>query len=280
VEESRTLAEILRDDKPSRRPVQGAVDETATLRVKGVSKSFGNVRVMHDVSLEAPAGRISGIIGPNGAGKSTLINIIGGLLRPDAGHVLLGDHDLTPLPPHLRARLGLIRTFQIARELGELTVLENLLLARQHQTGESVIKAFSQRAAVRREEKAAAARARQLLEKVGLWRLADERARALSGGQKKLLELSRALMLDPKIILLDEPAAGVSPPMRVEISQVIRGLCDEGLTFVVVEHDMDMVANICHRVYVIAEGANLTSGTFSEVVADHRVVGAYLGGIT
>jgi ABC-type branched-subunit amino acid transport system ATPase component len=260
--------------------VQGAVDETATLRVKGVSKSFGNVRVMHDVSLEAPAGRISGIIGPNGAGKSTLINIIGGLLRPDAGHVLLGDHDLTPLPPHLRAQLGLIRTFQIARELGELTVLENLLLARQHQTGESVIKAFSQRAAVRREEKAAAARARQLLEKVGLWRLADERARALSGGQKKLLELSRALMLDPKIILLDEPAAGVSPPMRVEISQVIRGLCDEGLTFVVVEHDMDMVANICHRVYVIAEGANLTSGTFSEVVADHRVVGAYLGGIT
>ena len=114
---------------------------------------------------------------------------------------------------------------------------------------------------MRREETAAAAaRARQLLERVGLWRLADERARALSGGQKKLLELSRALMLDPKIILLDEPAAGVSPPMRVEISQVIRSLCDEGLTFVVVEHDMDMVASLCHRVYVIAEGVNLTVG--------------------
>jgi ABC-type branched-subunit amino acid transport system ATPase component len=119
-----------------------------------------------------------------------------------------------------------------------------------------------------------------LLERVGLWRLADERARALSGGQKKLLELSRALMLDPKIILLDEPAAGVSPPMRVEISQVIRSLCNEGLTFVVVEHDMDMVASLCHRVYVIAEGVNLTAGTFSEVVADKRVVAAYLGGIT
>jgi branched-chain amino acid transport system ATP-binding protein len=238
------------------------------------------MRVTRDVSLEAPAGRITGIIGPNGAGKSTLINMIGGLLRPDSGRVLLEGQDLTGLPPHQRARLGLVRTFQLARELGELTVLENLLLARQNQTGESVIKAFTRRSEVKREERAAGLRAKQLLEKVGLWRLADERASALSGGQKKLLELSRALMLDPKIILLDEPAAGVSPPMRVEISKVIRGLCDEGLTFVVVEHDMDMVASLCHRVYVIAEGVNLTSGTFTEVVADQRVVDAYLGGIT
>jgi ABC-type branched-subunit amino acid transport system ATPase component len=152
-------------------------------------------------------------------------------LRPNEGHVLLSDHDVTPLPPHVRARLGLVRTFQISRELGELTVLENLLLACPHQTGESVIKAFIQRGTVKREERTAALRARQLLQKVGLWHLADERARALSGGQKKLLELSRALMLEPKLILLDEPAAGVSPPMRVQISQVIRGLCDEGLTF-------------------------------------------------
>ena len=249
------------------------------LRVKGVSKAFGAISVMRDVSLDAPAGRISGIIGPNGAGKSTLINVICGLLRPDGGQVLLDDRDLTPLPAYLRARLGLVRTFQIARELGELTVLENLLLARQHQTGESVVNAFIRRATVRREETAAAARARRLLEKVGLSHLADESARALSGGQKKLLELARALMLDPRIILLDEPAAGVSPPMRAEISQVIRGLCEQGLTFVVVEHDMDMVASLCQRVYVIAEGLNLTSGTFGEVVADQRVVRAYLGGI-
>src|SRR5262245_25080327 len=248
------------------------------LRIKGVSKAFGAVRVMRDVSLDAPAGRISGIIGPNGAGKSTLINIVCGLLRPDGGQVLLDGRDLTPLPAYLRARLGLVRTFQIARELGELTVLENLLLARQHQTGEAVVNAFIRWAAVRREETAAAARARRLLEKVGLWHLADERARALSGGQKKLLELARALMLDPRIILLDEPAAGVSPPMRAEISQVIRSLCEQGLTFIVVEHDMDMVASLCQRVYVIAEGLNLTSGTFSEVVADQRVVRAYLGG--
>lgn len=250
------------------------------LRVQAVSKSFGAVGVIGDLSLEAPSGRITGIIGPNGAGKTTLINIIGGLLRPTKGQVLLANRDVTPLPPHMRARLGLIRTFQISRELGELTVLENLLLARQHQTGESVIKAFTHRGTVKREERAAAAQAQQLLEKVGLWRLADERARALSGGQKKLLELSRALMLDPKLILLDEPAAGVSPPMRSEIAQVIRGLCGEGLTFVVVEHDMDMVASLCHRVFVIAEGRNLTSGTFKEVVADQRVLHAYLGGIT
>ena len=223
------------------------------LHIKGVSKAFGALQVIRDVSLEAPTGRITGIIGPNGAGKSTLINIIGGLLKPDVGQVLLGDRDLTFLPPHLRARLGLMRTFQIARELGELTVLENLLLARQRQTGESVIKAFTHRATIKQEEKVAAARAKELLQKVGLWRLADARGRDLSGGQKKLLELSRALMLDPKIILLDEPAAGVSPPMRTEISRVIRGLCDEGITFVVVEHDMDVVASLCHRVYVIAE---------------------------
>ncbi len=259
---------------------QSGRNQQPVLRVEEVSKSFGAVRIIRDVSLEVCAGTITGIIGPNGAGKSTLINIIGGLLRPNSGQVLLRDRDITNLPPHLRARLGLVRTFQISRELGELTVLENLLLARQGQTGESVLKAFAQRATVQREEKAAAIRAKELLERVGLWRLADERARALSGGQKKLLELSRALMLEPKLILLDEPAAGVSPPMRAEISEVVRRLCDDGLTFVVVEHDMDLVASLCHRVYVIAEGRNLTCGTFREVVADQRVVEAYLGGVS
>ncbi len=263
-------------------PVPGPdpLERKAMLRVEGVSKSFGGVCVLKDLSLEGEAGRITGIIGPNGAGKSTLLNVVGGLLRPDTGRVLLSDRDLSGLPPYARARLGLIRTFQISRELGELTVLENLLLARQNQTGESVLKAFVRRVTVRQEERAAAARAKCLLKRVGLWRLADERANALSGGQKKLLELSRALMLEPKIILLDEPAAGVSPPMRREISDVIRALCGEGLTFVVVEHDMDMVESLCDRVYVIAEGVNLTCGTFREVVADQRVVRAYLGGLS
>src|SRR5262245_8811829 len=249
------------------------------LRVTGVRKSFGVLRVLREVELDAAAGGITGIIGPNGAGKTTLLYVIGGLIKPDTGKVMLDGADITSVVPYKRALCGLVRTFQIARELGELTVLENLLFARPNQTGESVWKAFAFPGRVRREERAAADRARAILERVGLWRLADQPARGLSGGQKKLLELCRALMLDPKVILLDEPAAGVSPPMRAEISRVIRALCEEGLTFVVVEHDMDMIASICERVYVLAEGSNLTAGTFEEIVSDRRVVDAYLGGL-
>jgi ABC-type branched-subunit amino acid transport system ATPase component len=243
----------------------------------GVSKRFGGLLALGDVHVDVPARHITGIIGPNGAGKSTLLHVIGGLLRPSGGTVTLEGADITHLPPHERARRGLVRTFQISRELGEMTVLENLMLARSGQTGESIWNAFFRYGQVRREERAAVARAKSLLDQVGLWRLADQPARTLSGGQKKLLELCRALMLDPKIILLDEPAAGVSPPMRAEISGVIKSLRADGIAFVVVEHDMDMVANLCDRVYVMAEGANLASGTFREVISDKRVVQAYLG---
>lgn len=249
------------------------------LRIENLGKSFGALHVLRGIDLEAATGRITGIIGPNGAGKSTLLNVVGGIYSNNAGRILLDGADLTPLSVHERARLGLVRTFQISRELGELTVLENLMLARKGQTGESVVNALFRSGKVQTEERAAVVTAKQLLENVGLWRLANESARALSGGQKKLLELSRALMLEPKIILLDEPAAGVSPPMRLEISKVIRGLRDEGMTFVIVEHDMDMIASLCDQVYVMAEGQNLTSGTFRQVVADDRVVRAYLGGV-
>jgi ABC-type branched-subunit amino acid transport system ATPase component len=248
------------------------------LRVAGLSKAFGAVRVLHEVELDAATGMITGIIGPNGAGKSTLLYVIGGLLKPDTGRIILEGVDITAVVPYKRALRGLVRTFQISRELGELTVLENLLFARPNQTGESVWKAFAFPRRVRREERAAADRAHAILERVGLWRLADQPARGLSGGQKKL-ELCRALMLDPKVVLLDEPAAGLSPPMRAEISRVIRTLCDEGITFVIVEHDMDMVASICERIYVFAEGTNLTCGSFKEIAADRRVVDAYLGGL-
>lgn len=247
------------------------------LRTVGVCMAFGGVTALDAIDLEIATGRITGIIGPNGAGKSTLLNVIGGLLRPDRGHIMLDGEDITSQPPHERARRGLVRTFQIARDLGELTVLENLMLARCDQTGETIWAPFLKFSTVRREEREAAERAKTILQRVGLWRLADQSARALSGGQKKLLELCRALMLNPKLILLDEPAAGVSPPMRAEIAGVIRALRDEGVTFAIVEHDMDMIANLCDHVYVIAEGANLVSGTFQEVVADERVVRAYLG---
>ena len=249
------------------------------LHASGLVKSFGGFQALAGCSLEIARQSITGIIGPNGAGKSTLFNVLGGLMLPEAGDVMFEGRSILSLRPDERARIGVVRTFQISRELGELTVLENLLFARPNQTGESVWKAFAFPRRVRREERAAADRAHAILERVGLWRLADQAARALSGGQKKLLELCRALMLDPKVVLLDEPAAGVSPPMRAEISRVIRTLCDEGITFVIVEHDMDMVASICDRVYVFAEGSNLTCGSFKEIASDRRVVDAYLGGL-
>src|SRR5207237_9311872 len=157
------------------------------LRVAGVSKAFGAVRVLHEVELDAATGMITGIIGPNGAGKSTLLYVIGGLLKPDTGRIILEGVDITAVVPYKRALRGLVRTFQLSRELGELTVLENLLFARPNQTGESVWKAFAFPHRVRCEERAAADHARTSLERVGLWRLADQPARGLSGGQKKAL---------------------------------------------------------------------------------------------
>jgi ABC-type branched-subunit amino acid transport system ATPase component len=249
------------------------------LSVTGVTKAFGGVAALREAQFDAETRRITGIIGPNGAGKSTLLYVVGGLVSPDAGRVILDGEDITTLAPCKRAQRGLIRTFQISRELSELTVLENLLFARMGQSGETIWKNFLMHGRVEAEEEAAIQRAGEVLDRVGLRHLADNPAHALSGGQRKLLELCRALMVDPKIILLDEPGAGVSPVMRVQISDVIKSLRDEGVTFVIIEHDMDMIARLCDRVYVFAEGKNLTDGSFSDIVADKRVIDAYLGGI-
>ena len=249
------------------------------LNIQGVSKHFGGVKAVDDCSLSIAAGTITALIGPNGAGKSTLMNLIGGLYRPDNGQILFDGADVTALPPHLRARLGLMRTFQISRELAQLTVLENVLLAGQGGRIETPFAAFLIPRKVEREERRLARRAKELLERVGLFRLADMPAAGLSGGQKKLLELARALMLEPKLILLDEPAAGVSPPMVRELARTIRELRDEGITIGLIEHDMELVAELADRVEVLAEGRNLTSGTFHEVTRDSRVVQAYLGGV-
>ena len=267
------------DHAESREASPPSGGESARLRVIDVRKSLGGTQILNGITLDAEVKRVTGVIGPNGAGKSTLLNVIAGLLKPDKGQILLGTSDMTLLPVRKRAGLGMVRTFQLSRELGELTVLENLLVAPLNQIGERAINAFFQRKKVRTQERFLAEHARQHLQRVGLWKLADAPARTLSGGQKRLLELSRALMLDPKIILLDEPAAGVSPPMRLEISNVIRDLRAEGKTLVVVEHDMDFVAKLCDYVYVLAEGTNLTGGSFNDVVSDERVIRAYLGGV-
>ena len=242
-----------------------------------VFKSFGGFQALGGCSIEIGAQSITGIIGPNGAGKSTLFNVFGGLMPPDAGDVRFDGRSIAGLRPDQLARLGLVRTFQISRELGELTVLENMLLAAPRQCGESVWRNFLTPAAVRSEEARAVARAKSLLDEVNLWSHANEPAKNLSGGQKKLLEISRALMLDPKLILLDEPTAGVSPLMTKSLGAAIAKLRANGLTFAIIEHDMDVIAELCSPIYVLAEGRTLTSGTFREVTSNRDVMHAYLG---
>jgi ABC-type branched-subunit amino acid transport system ATPase component len=250
---------------------------TPLLQVSQLSKSFGGVAAVLDCSLDFSTGAITGLIGPNGAGKTTLLNLICGLVRPDQGRVIFQGQEITNLPSHRVAGLGLVRTFQIVREFRSLTVLENLLLAPLGQVGETITGALLQRGKIRETERRNATRARALLERVGLWRLADRPAGALSGGQKKLLELARALLLDPVMIMLDEPAAGVAPPLLAEIVRLIRELRADGLSFGLVEHDMALVGALCDHVHVLAEGQPLVSGSFAEVTADRRVVDAYLG---
>jgi len=242
-----------------------------------VVKSFGGFRALAGCSLEIARGSITGIIGPNGAGKSTLFNVLGGLLAPESGDVSFEGRSILSLRPDQRARIGVVRTFQISRELGELTVLENMLLASPRQYGESVWRSLLTPARVRGQERAAMAKARTLLDQVNLAQLADEQAKNLSGGQKKLLEISRALMLEPKIILLDEPTAGVSPVMTEALAQTILKLRHQGLTFAIIEHDMDVIAQLCAPIFVLAEGRTLMRGTFREVASNGEVMSAYLG---
>src|SRR5580692_7876629 len=274
-------------DPPARRavaPLTGTVErpmsDVPLLQVLGLQKTYGGLQAVAGVDLDlpgAPGGQITGLIGPNGAGKTTLLNIISGVERATVGRVLFQGDDIGTLPQHQLAARGLVRTFQISRDLGRLTVLENLLLARPQQTGEKLLKLFAHSKLVRQEEEAAIETARTALLKVNLWQLADAPAATLSGGQKKLLELSRALMLRPKLVLLDEPAAGVAPAMEEILIDTIRGLAAEGVDFLIIEHDLDVVAALCEHVYVMAAGKILTQGSFAQVAADSRVVEAYLG---
>jgi ABC-type branched-subunit amino acid transport system ATPase component len=265
-------------------PLAGTIErpmsDAPLLQVLGLQKAYGGLQAVSGVDLDLPGmpgGQITGLIGPNGAGKTTLLNIISGVERASAGRVLFQGNDISALPQHQLAARGLVRTFQISRDLGQLTVLENLLLARPQQAGEKLLKLFAYGKLVRQEEEAAIETARAALLKVNLWQLADAPAATLSGGQKKLLELSRALMLKPKLVLLDEPAAGVAPAMEEILIDTIRGLAAEGVDFLIIEHDLDVVAALCEHVYVMAAGRILTQGSFAQVTGDARVVEAYLG---
>jgi branched-chain amino acid transport system ATP-binding protein len=249
------------------------------LRVEHLVKDFGGLRAVDRCSLEVKEGTITGLIGPNGAGKTTLFNLITGFYNPDAGKVYFKGEDVTGLPPYTIFHKGLCRTFQIPREFGEMTVLENLMLVPMNQKGENLFYPWFRPGAVRRQEREVYERAIEVLGFVDLLHLKDEYAGNLSGGQKKLLELARTMMADPELILLDEPGAGVNPTLMKKLVGYIEHLCyEEGVTFLLIEHDMDLVMTLCNPVIVMSEGKKLMEGTPDEVRTDQRVLDAYLGG--
>jgi branched-chain amino acid transport system ATP-binding protein len=249
------------------------------LEVRDLVKHFGGLRAIDHCSLAVREGTITGLIGPNGAGKTTLFNLITGFLTPDAGQVLAEGEDITSLPPHEIFRRRICRTFQIPREHQTMTVLENLMLVAADQPGEQFWNCWIRPGLVRAREREVRDRAYEVLGFVDLTRLAHELAGRLSGGQKKLLELARTLMADPRLVLLDEPAAGVNRTLMKRLAENIDYLCRErGITFLLIEHDMDLVMELCDPVIVMSEGRRLMQGTPSEVRNDPHVMEAYLGG--
>jgi ABC-type branched-subunit amino acid transport system ATPase component len=249
----------------------------ALLRVRGLARSFYGVHAVRRVDLDVEAGRITGLIGPNGAGKTTVFNCISGVVPPDSGSIVFEARDITGWRPDRVTKAGLVRTFQIARGFPQLTVLENLLLYGPGQSGERVLPALFSRSRVAREEDALREHAFSVARRLNLLPVVNNLAAELSGGQKKLLEIGRALMGRPKLILLDEPVAGVNPALAKEIEGQLRGLVAEGMSILLIEHHMDTVAQLCDRVIVLAEGANLAEGGFAEVANDPRVQEAYMG---
>jgi branched-chain amino acid transport system ATP-binding protein len=249
------------------------------LSITALVKRFGQATAVDGVSFDIAAGTITGLIGPNGAGKTTLFNCVAGHFPPTSGSVRLAGEEIAGRPAERIYAAGLARTFQIPRPFPAMTVLENVMLARRGQTGERVLGSWLRPARVSAEEAENRERALHWIDFVGLSRLADEPARVLSGGQRKLLELARVLQGEPRLVLLDEPAAGVNPTLLDEIMARIESLNAAGLTFLVVEHNMDLVARLCGSVHVMAEGRLIASGRPAEVTREAHVVEAYLGGL-
>jgi len=248
------------------------------ISIDHVSKSFGGVQAVNDCSFEIAEGTITGLIGPNGAGKTTLFNIIAGVFPPTSGKVRMDGKEITGKLPHELFDMGLVRTFQIAQEYSEMTVLENLMVVPPGQSGESLFASCIRWGSVKAEERKVRARAEDVLEFLNLTHLTYEKAGNLSGGQKKLLELGRTMMTEAKVVLLDEIAAGVNRTLLVKLAADIKRLNREhGYTFCVIEHDMELIGRLCDPVVVMAEGAVLTIGTMEEIRKNKEVVEAYLG---
>jgi branched-chain amino acid transport system ATP-binding protein len=247
------------------------------LVAQGVGMAFGGPPVVQDVSFTLARGAITGLIGPNGAGKTTLFNCLAGTLRPSSGTIALEGSRIDGLRPDRIFARGLARTFQIPRPFAAMTVLENVMLAPAGQAGEHFWANWLRPGAVAAEERRLRERALHWLDFVGLSRLAQDPARVLSGGQRKLLELARVLVAEPRLILLDEPGAGVAPPLLAIIMEKIAALNAAGTSFLIIEHNMELVSRLCRPVMVLAQGRLLMQGAPEEVSRDPRVIEAYLG---
>ena len=248
------------------------------IQVEDLHMHFGGIRAVDGVSLSIEGGRITGLIGPNGAGKTTLFNIIAGAYKPTSGKVFLDGTDITGLPPHDLFAKGMLRTFQIAHEFSTLTVRENLMMVPGSQSGERLLDAWRRSSKVRHEEKQVRKNADEVIEFLQLGQVADELSGNLSGGQKKLLELGRTMMVDAKIVFLDEVGAGVNRTLLNTLGDAIQRLNKErGYTFCMIEHDMDFIGRLCDPVIVMAEGALLAEGSIDEIKTNEHVIEAYLG---
>ena len=265
-------------DRPSaeRSPIGGG---RPILSVRDVYKRFGGILAVNGAALEVEEGSVTALIGPNGAGKTTLFNVITGFYRGERGSIQFRGREIMRRPPHVIARLGMVRTFQITKALARMPVIDNMMLAAANQPGESLVGLIVRAGAARRREREVRERAHELLEIFQLERLANEYAGVLSGGQRKLLEFARALMAEPTMLLLDEPMAGINPTLGARLLEHMHQLRDDrGMTFLFVEHDMEVVMGHSDRVIVMAEGRVIATGPPAEVRRDKRVIDAYLGG--
>ncbi|MCK0148536.1 ABC transporter ATP-binding protein [Marivita sp. S6314] len=248
------------------------------IEVKNLHRHFGGFRAVDGATLEIETGSITGLVGPNGAGKTTLFNVVAGVLPPTSGQVFMGGEDITGLPPHALFHKGLLRTFQIAHEFSSMTCRENLMMVPGGQTGETLWNTWFGRKRIADEERALRAKADEVLEFLTIEHLSDHKAGQVSGGQKKLLELGRTMMVDARIVFLDEVGAGVNRTLLNTIGDAIIRLNKErGYTFCMIEHDMDFIGRLCDPVIVMAEGKVLSKGTIDEIKSDERVIEAYLG---
>ncbi len=248
------------------------------IAVEDIHKHFGGFHAVDGTTLQIKQGSITGLIGPNGAGKTTLFNVIAGVLKPTSGRVFMAGEDITGLPPHELFHKGVLRTFQIAHEFSSMTARENLMMVPPGQSGEALWNTWFGRTQIHDEERALGAKADEVLEFLTIDHLADEKAGNLSGGQKKLLELGRTMMVDARIVFLDEVGAGVNRTLLKAVGDAIQRLNQErGYTFCMIEHDMDFIGRLCDPVICMAEGKVLAQGTIAEIKANEHVIEAYLG---